>query len=101
MGSENEDHFWDLAEEMIATSRAKEGTIMGHRCIRRADGEFLAMFSRTEDACVVKLTPARVSELIQDEAAAPFAPAGKVFKAWAAVTAPGSFQKLLEEAAEA
>ncbi|MEM9654582.1 MAG: hypothetical protein AAGA65_21000 [Actinomycetota bacterium] len=78
--------FWDLAVELQATDdRVVEGTIMGSPCLR-VGKEFLAMNHHKKDGLVVKLPAERVSELIDAGRGESFAPAGKVFKEWLAVT---------------
>lgn len=82
--------FWDVAAEvMAADDRVSEGTMMSSRCLRisgaKGKSEFLGMPHHTTHGLVVKLPQERVSELIQAGDAESFAPAGKVFKEWAAV----------------
>jgi len=47
---------------------------------------------------IVKLNAARVTALIDEGVASPFAPAGKVFKEWAAVDDDVRWRDLLTEA---
>jgi hypothetical protein len=78
--------FWDIAADLQAgDDRVVEGTIMGSACLR-VGKEFLAMNHHKKQGMVVKLPAERVSELIDDGAGESFAPAGKVFKEWLAVT---------------
>lgn len=78
--------FWDLALELQATDeRVVEGTIMSSPCLR-VGKEFLAMNHHKKEGLVVKLPADRVSELIDAGEGESFAPAGKVFKEWLAVT---------------
>ncbi len=84
--SEAEDVFWDLGMELMAEDgRVVEGTIMSSRCLR-VGKEFLAMPHHKTDGLVVKLPADRVSEIIDAGDGESFAPAGKVFKEWLAVT---------------
>jgi hypothetical protein len=90
--------FWDLAAELMgADERIVEGTIMSSRCLR-VGKEFLAMPNKN-DGLVVKLPAARVSEIIEAGEGESFAPAGKVFKEWLAVTEPDEdrWRSLLQE----
>ena len=81
-----EDVFWDVATELMAEDdRVVEGTIMSSRCLR-VGKEFLAMPHHTADGMVVKLPADRVSEVIEAGEGESFAPAGKVFREWLAVT---------------
>lgn len=81
-----EELFWDLAMELQAEDeRVVEGTIMSSRCLR-VGKEFLAMNHHKKDGLVVKLPAGRVAEIIEAGQGESFAPAGKVFKEWLAVT---------------
>ena len=85
-GSPGQVLFWDLAMELqAADERVVEGTIMSTPCLR-VGKEFLAMNHHKKEGLVVKLPAERVTELINDGAGESFAPAGKVFKEWLAVT---------------
>jgi hypothetical protein len=80
--------FWDLAAELQAVDpRVTEGTLMGGRCLR-VDGAFLALVDHQGSGLVVKLTRARVAELVASGVGVPFAPAGKVFREWVSVPVP-------------
>ena len=92
--------FWDLIDELREhDDRIEEGTIMGGRCARVA-GEFLGLVDYKNSGMVVKLPRSRVDELIAQGIGEPFAPAGKVFREWVAVTKPDRrrWSKLLVEA---
>lgn len=79
--------LWDIAVDLQAgDTRIVEGTIMGSPCLR-VGKEFLAMNHHKKEGLVVKLPAERVSELIESGEGESFAPAGKVFKEWLAVTA--------------
>ncbi len=98
-GSTAETVFWDLAAELMgADERIVEGTIMSSRCLR-VGKEFLAMPHHKTDGLVVKLPAGRVSELIDAGQGESFAPAGKVFKEWLAVTEidEANWRQLLRE----
>ena len=78
--------FWDLATELMADDeRIVEGTIMSSRCLR-VGKEFLAMPHHKTEGLVVKLPADRVSSIIEAGQGESFAPAGKVFSEWLAVT---------------
>lgn len=78
--------LWDLAVELqAADERVVEGTIMSSPCLR-VGKEFLAMNHHKKQGLVVKLPADRVAELIEAGQGESFAPAGKVFKEWLAVT---------------
>jgi len=95
------DLFWDLATELQASDpRIVEGTIMNGRCLR-VGKEFLALVDYKGSGLVVKLPKARVTELIEQEAGKPFAPAKKPFKEWLSVPKPDKrrWRALLKEGA--
>ncbi len=78
--------LWDIAVDLqAADDRIVEGTIMSSPCLR-VGKEFLAMNHHKKEGLVVKLPAERVSELIEGGEGESFAPAGKVFKEWLAVT---------------
>lgn len=91
--------FWQLADELRAEDpRVVEGTIMHGRCLR-VGGEFLALVDYKGSGLVVKLTRARVAELIADEVGRSFAPATRPFKEWVSIPAldPVLWRSLLRE----
>lgn len=80
------DLFWELAAEFQgADDRVVEGTIMGSPCLR-VGNEFLAMPHHKKEGLVVKLPAERVAAAIEAGQGESFAPAGKVFREWLAVT---------------
>lgn len=81
------ERFWELAEPHLATGRLVEGTMMGHQCLRsgRTDG-FVATVARRTGDTVVKLPRTRVAELIDAGVGRSFAPAGRVFREWVAIS---------------
>lgn len=94
-----EDLFWDLAEPLYADPAVSRSTMMGLPCLRY-DGRFFASLDRTTQALLVKLPRARVAQLIADGRGAPFAPAGRTFREWVAITRPDrrGWRALIEEA---
>ncbi len=77
--------------------------MMGFACLRSgASGGFVATAHRSTGDLVVKLPKPRVRELIDEGVGTPFAPAGKVFSEWVAVSASHqhSWDALLAEAME-
>lgn len=75
--------LWDLAQPWLTRDDTEEGTIMSSRCLR-VDGDFWAMTDK-HGRLVVKLPAERVTELVDEGAGEPFAPAGKVFREWVAI----------------
>jgi hypothetical protein len=94
-----EDRFWELAEPLLSRPGVERSTMMGLPCLR-VGGAFFASLDRRTGDLLVKLTRARVDELVSGGRAAPFAPAGRRFREWAAVPAADadSWSALLEEA---
>lgn len=57
---------------------------MGFPCLR-IDGKFFASLEKNTSDLIVKLPAQRVNELIEQGAAQPFAPNGRVFREWALI----------------
>lgn len=96
----HDDRFWDLAEPLLLTRPdVSRSTMMGFPCLR-INGGFFASLDRKNGNLVVKLPAERVSELVTSGDALPFAPAGRTFREWAAVTPARSeaWAALIEEA---
>jgi len=100
----DEDHalFWVLAESWLRRPGVTRSTMMGFPCLR-VDGEFVACCDRRSGGLVVKLDEARVTALVADGLAEPFAPAGRRFRAWAEipVEAADRWPAMLDEAVTA
>ncbi len=91
--------FWELIDELREhDERIDEGTIMGGRCAR-VSGEFIGLVDYKGSGLVIKLSRARVDELIAEGIGQPFGPAGKVFREWVAIPIPNRrlWTKLLKE----
>jgi len=92
--------FWKVADEFIATGQVEEGTMMGQHCLRSTrGGGFVATVERSSGDLVVKLPRSRVGELIGSDEGREFAPAGKVFREWVAVSGENTdrWPSLIEE----
>jgi hypothetical protein len=81
-----EARFRALTEPLLDQPDVTRSTMMGLPCLRRA-GTFFASYDRRSGNLVVKLSEARVAELIGNDQALPFAPAGRRFRQWAAIPA--------------
>ena len=94
-----EELFWDLVEPMYADPAVQRSTMMGLPCVR-FDGRFFASLDRRTGALLVKLSSERVRQLIGAGHGQPFAPAGRTFREWVAITVPDRrrWQGLLAEA---
>src|SRR3954451_13687667 len=94
-----EELFSDLVEPMYADPAVQRSTMMGLPCVR-LDGRIFASLDRRTGALLVKLPAPRTGELIADGVGEPFAPAGRVFREWAAIGKPDRkrWQHLLTEA---
>jgi hypothetical protein len=93
--------FWQLADALLVAGAATRGTMMGFPCLR-ADGRFFASVEPRTGELIVKLPSARVLALIQEGIGQPFAPNGRVFREWVAVSQadPKQWSQLLAEAQE-
>lgn len=80
-----EDLFWDLAAPLLANSAATRSMMMGLPCLR-LHGRFFAAMDRNKEALLVKLPAHRVAALVSTGDGEPFAPAGRVFREWVAIT---------------
>src|SRR5689334_22007736 len=87
MPTTGEELFWDLVEPMYADPAVSRSTMMGLPCVR-LDGRFFASLDRRNGALLVKLPAERVAGLVAAGQGEPFAPAGRVFRAWVAVLRP-------------
>ena len=96
-----EARFWDLAEPLLGQPGVTRSTMMGLPCLRCNSAFFASCDRRTGDL-LVKLTETRVDDLIAARRAAPFAPAGRRFREWAAIpdSKSRSWKRLLDEALE-
>jgi hypothetical protein len=96
---EHEARFWALAEPMLAEAGVTRSTMMGLPCLR-VDGQFFGSFDRRTGDLLVKLPAARVDQLVNSGRAHSFAPAGRRFREWAAIspTRQRSWPALLDEA---
>jgi hypothetical protein len=102
MASTPEDHearFEALAEPMLAQAGVTRSTMMGLPCLR-IDGQFFGSLDRLTGDLLVKLPEERVEQLVDAGRAHAFAPAGRRFREWAAIspTRRRSWPALLEEA---
>ena len=97
--AEATDFFWGLADELLERDDIDEGTLMVLPCLR-VGGEFFSTCDHRSGDLIVKLPRERVTELIEKDAGAPFAPAGRVFKEWALVAERdrSTWLALIEEA---
>ena len=94
-----EELFWELVEPMYADPAVRRSTMMGLPCVR-LDGRFFASLDRRSGALLVKLPAERVAKLVAAGRGEPFAPAGRVFREWVAVSRPDRrrWRSLLAEA---
>jgi hypothetical protein len=97
--ADHEHRFWSLAEPLLDLPNVTRSTMMGLPCLR-VDGAFFASWDRNTGALLVKLSEARVDELIAKGRAEPFAPAGRRFREWAAIpiTHARAWRALVDEA---
>ena len=77
--------FDKLADEFIDAGEVQPGTMMGFPCLR-VRGSYIACKDRSSGTLIVKLTEKRVKNLVDSGQANEFAPAGHLFKNWAAMS---------------
>lgn len=96
-----EARFRDLTEPLLGRPEVTRSTMMGLPCVRW-NGAFFASCDRRTGDLLVKLSEARVDELDAAGRAAPFAPAGRRFREWAAIddSRSRSWKRLIDEALE-
>ena len=94
-----EELYWQLAQQLLADPAVTRSTMMGLPCLR-LDGGFFASLDRRTQALLVKLPAEQVTALIAAGHAQPFAPAGRVFRKWAALPRPDRrrWRTLVDEA---
>jgi hypothetical protein len=97
--SQDADRFWACAEPFLALSGVSRSTMMGLPCLR-IDGQFFASYDRRTGDLLVKVDAVRVEELLAIGDAHAFAPAGRRFREWAAISPAQepSWGALLQEA---
>ena len=91
--------FERLADQALSEPDVARGTMMGFPCLRVKDAYFASLDSKT-GGLVLKLSRARVNEIIDEGIGLPFAPNGRVFKEWVLLPDVTSWQGLLGEAME-
>src|SRR3954452_19795871 len=100
-GDEARDLYDELTDDLLYDPAVGRATMMGYPCVRLA-GKFLASYDEKARCLVVKLPRERVTELIESGRGDPFAPAGRVFREWAAIPSVDRalWQQVLAEAVE-
>jgi hypothetical protein len=98
-GTQAERLFWSLAQGLLEKEGVTRSTMMGLPCLR-FNGAFFASYDRKADGLLVKLSEARVDDLVAAGNAVPFAPAGRRFREWAAIPSARSrdWRRLMAEA---
>ena len=91
--------FWSFATSLLQCPGVSRSTMMGLPCLR-LHGVFFAACDRRTGDLLIKLSRQRVDALIEEGAAHPFAPAGRRFRQWAAVSPElsANWSDLLSEA---
>jgi hypothetical protein len=97
--SNSQSRFWQLAQPFLAMPGVSRSTMMGFPCLR-LHGDFFASWDGRAERLVVKLDSSSVETLIRIGEGLPFAPAGRRFREWVAVsaTSPARWPVLLEDA---
>jgi hypothetical protein len=84
-GDDARDLYDELTDDLLYDPAIGRATMMGYPCVRLA-GQFLASYDDKTRSLIVKLPHDRVRELIEAGDGDPFAPAGRVFREWVAIT---------------
>ena len=97
--SDPHSRFWQLAEPLLAMPGVSRSTMMGFPCLR-LNGDFFASWDPHAQQVVIKLDSSDVETLIDTGGGLPFAPAGRRFREWVAVSATSlaRWPVLLEDA---
>lgn len=78
--------FDDLVDRLcLADPAITRSTMMGYPCVRVA-GAFAASLDHHSGDLIVKLPRDRVAAMVASGEGEPFAPAGRVFREWVAIT---------------
>lgn len=81
---DKEDLFWQLAEPLLVSGEAEEGTMMGYKCLRHK-GQFFISLDKKTGNLIIKLPKETVDSMVEAGSVLPFAPNGRVFKEWAVI----------------
>ncbi|TDD18601.1 hypothetical protein E1218_25785 [Kribbella turkmenica] len=100
-GGDARDLYEELTDDLLYDPAIGRATMMGYPCVRLA-GRFLATYDDKAGGLVVKLPRERVGELVAAGTGEPFAPAGRVFREWVAITTvdPQLWRTVLAESVE-
>jgi hypothetical protein len=100
-GDQARDLYDELTDDLLYDPSIGPATMMGFPCVRMA-GRFLASYDDKARCLVVKLPRERVTELVDAGVGDPFAPAGKVFREWVAISTVDRelWQRVLAEAVD-
>jgi len=91
--------YEDLSFKFVDTYGAEQSTMMGTPCLRYK-GQFFAMMFEKEDALIIKVSKARVLELIENGLGREFNFTKKKFKEWVLIpeTYENQYETLMLEA---
>ncbi len=91
--------YEDLTFKFVDTYGVEQSTMMGTPCLRY-EGQFFAMMFEREDALIIKVSEARVLELIEDGTGKEFNFTKKRFKEWVLIpkSNQGQYENLMLEA---
>lgn len=91
--------FWQVAEPFLLDEAVSKSTMMGFPCLR-VNGHFFASVNHRTGDLVIKLPTARVQALINAGEGEAFAPNGRRFREWVAITRRDAqrWEELLAEA---
>lgn len=82
---DHESTFWNHAEQFLQKPGVTRSTMMGLPCLR-IEGKFFGSFDRKTGDLLIKVPVERVDALIAAGSGQAFAPAGKRFREWVAIS---------------
>lgn len=88
-----------LAEAFAREDGVEISTMMGSPCLRY-QGDFMAMMFEKQDSLIIKVSPERVDELIEEGKGLEFNFTGKRFKEWVLIPQEleERYEAMIEEA---
>ena len=85
MTAPDEAEFWEIANPLVKRSGVTRSTMMGYPCLR-LHRDFFASWDPQHHQLVVRLDSTTATKMIETRQADPFAPAGRRFREWVALS---------------
>lgn len=91
--------YVEIADRLLKQEGVNLSTVMNHPCLRYK-GKFFAMMFMMQDSLLIKVSSARVNELIETGVGRPFNITGKKFKEWVLIPLEyeSDYEALMSEA---